>query len=162
VANPKPARTYVAANSAESTSNADAQKSPDFAALSSAGTEQTTASTAVPDEPSWLSYHDAMLISMGVLVFGLAVILISAAKMKKDATPNHVLQLFGMLTTIVLAVFLITTGYTGDQIAPVVGLLGTLAGYMVGRGVSSEIEDTKQPAQPAATAPLLPSIKSGA
>jgi hypothetical protein len=29
--------------------------------------------------------------------------------------------------------FLITAGYTSDQIAPMIGLLGTIAGYLLGK-----------------------------
>ena len=39
-----------------------------------------------------------------------------------------------LITLIIIStLFLITAGYSNDQIAPAIGLLGTIAGYLLGR-----------------------------
>jgi uncharacterized membrane protein len=51
-----------------------------------------------------------------------------------------VLRIFGTILIIMLAVFLVVAGYTDTQIAPVMGLLGTIAGYLLGK----ETKETKE------------------
>lgn len=48
---------------------------------------------------------------------------------------GRVLRLFGMLTMIVLAVFLVVAGSDSQQIAPFTGLTSKLAGHLVVRSV---------------------------
>jgi hypothetical protein len=81
-----------------------------------------------------------------VLFFGLCVMFMSARALIRGIPASAVLRLFGMLTIIVMAVFLIVAGYNTEQVAPVVGLLGTLAGYLVGRSASSEIAERSKAA----------------
>jgi hypothetical protein len=114
----------------------------------------------------WWTADNAMTISASVLVFGLAVMLLSARALIRGIPASAVLRLFGMLTIIVMSVFLIVAGYNTEQVAPVVGLLGTLAGYLVGRSASSDAADRARTA-PATTptspnGPLLPQMKPGA
>ena len=51
---------------------------------------------------------------------------------KKSA--EAILRTFGVTLIITAAVFLVVAGYTEAQIAPVIGLLGAIAGYLLGRG----------------------------
>jgi hypothetical protein len=51
--------------------------------------------------------------------------------MRKSQT-GDVLRLFTVPMVIVAAVFLVVTGFSNEQITPVIGLLGTLAGYVLG------------------------------
>ena len=44
----------------------------------------------------------------------------------------------GLSLIIVAAIFLVVVGYTSEQIAPVMGLLGAIAGYILGSKRSSE------------------------
>ncbi|MDX1617310.1 MAG: hypothetical protein R3224_00890 [Balneolaceae bacterium] len=45
-----------------------------------------------------------------------------------------------MLVTLIItaALFLIAAGFSNDQIASALGLLGTIAGYLLGRGEGEE------------------------
>jgi hypothetical protein len=43
---------------------------------------------------------------------------------------------FGTILIITTSVFLVVAGYSSNQIAPVTGLLGTLAGYLLGKGAA--------------------------
>jgi len=106
-------------------------------AARAAVTQQTPADTP-PGKLPWWSVTDAMTISSSILFFGLFVMLLATRALRQGIAAGLVLRLFGMLTIIVLAVFLVVAGYDSQQIAPVTGLLGTLAGYLVGRSVQEQ------------------------
>lgn len=131
---------------------AQAQENADY--YSKLITAQEVAPTPTPAvKIPWWTADSAMTISACVLVFGLCVMLMSARALLRGIPAAAVLRLFGMLTIIVMSVFLIVAGYNTEQVAPVVGLLGTLAGYLVGRSASSEIADkVKATLGPAANA----------
>jgi len=49
-----------------------------------------------------------------------------------------------IITIIVIgSLFLITAGYSNDQIAPAMGLFGSIAGYLVGRVSKQENNEEK-------------------
>lgn len=71
-------------------------------------------------------------LTISVLAFGLIVIIIMAILVLKQSQTGDVLRLFTVPMVIVAAVFLVVTGFSNAQITPVIGLLGTLAGYVLG------------------------------
>lgn len=78
---------------------------------------------------------DASLVkflTVSVLAFGLIVIGIMAVLVLRKSQTGDVLRLFTVPMVIVAAVFLVVTGFSSSQITPVIGLLGTLAGYVLG------------------------------
>jgi len=75
----------------------------------------------------WLSI--ALLIFGSVVICGIFYILITQ---KKGWGPNAV-QIVSITLLIVAGLFLITAGYSQQQITPIVGLLGTIAGYLLGK-----------------------------
>jgi peptidoglycan/LPS O-acetylase OafA/YrhL len=74
-------------------------------------------------------------LSIGVLVFGILLIGLQVLVMLKMAKgwETHSTRMVGLTLVIVAGLFLITAGYSQDQIAPMVGLLGTIAGYLLGK-----------------------------
>lgn len=89
-----------------------------------------TAKQATQGQP-W----DASLVkflTISVLAFGLIVIVIMAVLVWQKSQTGDVLRLFTVPMVIVAAVFLVVTGFSNSQITPVIGLLGTLAGYVLG------------------------------
>lgn len=74
-------------------------------------------------------------LSVGVLVFGILLIGLQVLVMLKMAKgwETHSTRMVGLTLVIVAGLFLITAGYSQDQIAPMVGLLGTIAGYLLGK-----------------------------
>ena len=96
---------------------------------------------AGPASPIW-DKGLVVTLSMSILVFGIAVILIMAYLISKNTRASYVLRAFGVPLIIVAAIFLVVTGYSQEQIAPVIGLLGTIAGYLLGSKTSeSESRD---------------------
>jgi hypothetical protein len=96
---------------------------------------------------SWWSVTQAMTISSVVLVFGVFVLLLATYLIRIGKNSEPVLRIFGTILIIVISVFLVVAGYTSNQIAPVMGLLGTIAGYLLGKdaGARSEKEPGRDP-----------------
>lgn len=80
-------------------------------------------------------------LTLSVLAFGLLVIITMAVLVIRKSQAGDVLRLFTVPMVIVAAVFLVVTGFSNEQITPVIGLLGTLAGYTL--GVQSQKGDRK-------------------
>jgi hypothetical protein len=83
--------------------------------------------------PSWWSVGDAMTISSAVLIFAVIVLGLTTYVIRAGRNPEAVLRVFGTILIVLAAVFLVVAGYTDTQIAPVMGLLGTIAGYLLGK-----------------------------
>ena len=69
------------------------------------------------------------MIALGVVVIiGLTIFLRT-----KDATPDDLIRGYTITLIITGTMVLICAGYSNDQIAPAMGLFGTIAGYLLGR-----------------------------
>ena len=101
-------------------------------AIQSLTTPAKSATTSVPLQ-SWWSVTNAMTISVVVLVFGFLVLLLATYLIKLGKNTEAVLRIFGTILIVLVAVFLVVAGYTDTQISPVMGLLGTIAGYLLGK-----------------------------
>lgn len=125
---------------------------------------------ATPSVP-WWSVTNAMTISASVLVFGVFTMVIAALMMRRGRSADSTLKMLGTLVIIICAVFLVVAGYSDTQIAPVVGLLGTIAGYLLGKNSTAQDADTRQrdsaasggtrgspPPQPPAAQPVQPAV----
>jgi len=99
---------------------------------------QTTPIKAAPGQaqaaPEWWTNQNAMTMSSIVLIFGIVVISLCAWLMRSSRPSSEaILRVFGTVLIITGALFLVVAGYTDKQMAPVMGLLGTLAGYLLGK-----------------------------
>ena len=84
-------------------------------------------------------------LSFGVLIFGLLVMAIELYLMKVNKFDQNQTIKFLLVTLIITAaLFLIAAGFSNNQIAPAMGLLGTVAGYLLGKGDSSVTNDSSQ------------------
>lgn len=87
-----------------------------------------------PDETRhWTSIEIVLSFSVlvfGAMVFGLQTWLI--VKMPLQWTPNAILRFNGLTLIITGAILLVTAGYSNEQMTPVIGLLGAIAGYLLG------------------------------
>ena len=68
------------------------------------------------------------MVSMGVVSFICMTYLI-----KQNKQPVEILRAFGIPLIVISGSLLIVTGFGSDQISPIIGLLGTIAGYLLGR-----------------------------
>lgn len=90
-------------------------------------------------KPIW-SAQNAMTVSSAVLVYSLIVLALATYLIRLGKSSSSVLRIFGTILIISSSIFLIVAGYTSQQIAPAMGLLGTLAGYLLGKE-SSKIDN---------------------
>jgi hypothetical protein len=90
-----------------------------------------------PSPQATRSGHTAIEIalSLGVLVFGAVIISLEILVMLKRSMYWDIwsFKILGLTLVIVAGLFLIVAGYSQNQAAPMMGLLGTVAGYLLGK-----------------------------
>jgi len=90
-----------------------------------------------PSSQATRSGHTAIEIalSLGVLVFGAVIISLEILVMLKRSMYWDIwsFKILGLTLVIVAGLFLIVAGYSQNQAAPMMGLLGTVAGYLLGK-----------------------------
>ncbi len=83
-------------------------------------------------------------LSFGVLIFGFLVMLIELYMVKANQFDQGQALKFILVTLVITsALFLIAAGFSNNQIASAMGLLGTIAGYLLGRSQSDDAPSTK-------------------
>ena len=88
---------------------------------------------APDNERDWTSIE--IVLSFSLLVFALVLIGIEAYIIKnaqKPWLPMNIVRLIGLTLILCLAAFLVIAGYGKEQISAVIGLLGVIAGYLLG------------------------------
>jgi hypothetical protein len=89
-----------------------------------------------------------VLLGVGALAFGLSVIVLGALLRAKDRIDTSAFfKLAGLALVLAVGLSLIVVGYSQYQIAPMMGLLGTVAGYLLGKGEGAR-RDTARLARP--------------
>lgn len=84
------------------------------------------------------AYDQSFFLSCIVVGFGIFVLVCITYLIRRDKQIETLLRPFGTILIIIASVFLIVAGYSEHQIAPVIGLLGTIAGYILGRNTVNE------------------------
>ena len=83
----------------------------------------------------WMSVEIILTVALLILTAGLAGGVIYLAKTaQKTWSPQSLLRVLGIVLIIPLAVVLVVAGYSEDQIASVIGLMGVAVGYLLGSG----------------------------
>ncbi|BCU77916.1 hypothetical protein [Luteolibacter sp. LG18] len=83
------------------------------------------------------------ILAFTLVLFGLMSWLI----LKGKHAPTILMRTFTVPLVCVMAVILVLVGYSKDQIIPVIGLLGTVAGYLLGRNDSGQPPEHGAPHQ---------------
>jgi hypothetical protein len=109
---------------------------------SSSGAGAVKAKTFLSDFEFWLSAE--------ILLFGLGVVVIEFLLLRKaPVTAEEALRVYAVTLIIVGTLFAITAGFDSNQIAPAMGLFGTIAGYLLGkRAALSEKSEKQRDAEP--------------
>lgn len=85
------------------------------------------------DDIGWMTNKESVLASF-VLMFGAFLAILQAFLMiKREFKAHEIIRLSGLTFIVISTLFIITAGYGAAQIAPAMGLFGTLAGYILGR-----------------------------
>jgi uncharacterized membrane protein YfcA len=78
------------------------------------------------------------ILSVIVLLFGIIVVFLEVYLAKlKVIKSEHILKCIVITLVIVAALVLITAGYSNNQINGITGILGSIAGYLLGKTDSS-------------------------
>lgn len=93
-------------------------------------------------------FDDGLFLSLCLLVFSLFVFALMTYLIRLGKEPDQILKVFGSVLIVVSAVFLIIAGYSEKQIAPVIGLLGTVAGYILGKSAGNHSESNQSSGKP--------------
>jgi uncharacterized membrane protein YfcA len=73
-------------------------------------------------------------LTLAIIGLGVLIILVMALVLRsKNASPDDTTRAFSITLIIIGTMVLISAGYSNDQIAPAMGLFGTIAGYLLGR-----------------------------
>jgi hypothetical protein len=102
---------------------------------------------------SWWSTKNAMTMSFCVLGFGVVVLALATWLIHRGKSTESVLRVFGTILIITSAIFLVVAGYSDTQISPVMGLLGTVAGYLLGKTSRRTDQDSRKLAKLSPTPP---------
>jgi hypothetical protein len=84
---------------------------------------------------SWMSTKEFAL-SVIILLFGLFTLVAEvwlASKVPQTFTLPQLLRLFGVTLIIIGAFLMVVAGFSAQAIGPAMGLLGTIAGYLLGQ-----------------------------
>ena len=114
--------------------------------------EQMNASAAAPEPPEVaidaLSASEAarqtaggadfyslgeLLLTLVILFFGLIAVGVFYAMLRTNKGTPYNLRMFVIIILIFGTLLIVSSAYTTEQIAPVVGFFGTIAGYLLGR-----------------------------
>lgn len=76
-----------------------------------------------------------LYLSLGVLIFGLILIIFTGivAYKKNSGWDQEATRIFAVSVIVTAGLFLMTAGYSDQQVAPMFGLLGTIVGYLLGK-----------------------------
>ena len=96
------------------------------------------AQTAVPVPGSHFLSSTEGELTLAIIGLGVLVILaLSFVLRAKAASADDAIRAYSITLIIVGTMVLICAGYSNDQIAPAMGLFGTVAGYLLGRKAGS-------------------------
>jgi predicted tellurium resistance membrane protein TerC len=97
------------------------------------GNPPPTDESTGPHVVHFLSDYEFWL-TMAVMIFGVFVVVLEYRLLSRvKAAPTDIIRVLAVTLILVGSLFLITAGYSNNQIGPVSGLFGTIAGYLLGK-----------------------------
>lgn len=91
------------------------------------------ASTSASSGARFVSQNEGEL-TLIIVALGIVVILaVSSILWKRASSPDEATRAYALILILIGTMVLICAGYSNDQIAPAMGLFGTVAGYLLGR-----------------------------
>lgn len=79
---------------------------------------------------------------IGVLGFCcFALVMASVLLWRSAANAPQILRVFGIITILGFSALLLVTGYSNEQLTPIVGLFGAIAGYLLGKDIKQNQDE---------------------
>ncbi len=132
----QPDEIELSDTNASQTHNSDQEFGPIESSILS---EKTSGSYNVIIRPrsNWEIY-----LSLGVLAFGLVLIIFTGivALKKNSGWDQEATRIFAVSVIVTAGLFLMTAGYSDQQVSPMFGLLGTIVGYLLGKSSPGRTE----------------------
>ena len=97
--------------------------------LDSVQASAASATLAQPWSPQLVQF--LVIALLGFACIGL--IMATALLWRSSAPPQHVLKIFGLIIILTFSALLLVVGYNNEQLTPIVGLFGAIAGYLLGK-----------------------------
>lgn len=90
---------------------------------------------ARPSDEAPSSSWDANALTVGglILLYGVFITAVSTWLLSRGRNSDEVLRLMAVISAVIVSAFLLVVGYDDKQITPVIGLLGTIVGYLLGK-----------------------------
>lgn len=80
-------------------------------------------------------------LAMSVLGFSvIALIMATVLLWRSNAPAQQVLRIFGVISILGFSALLLVVGYNNEQLTPIVGLFGAIAGYLLGKDPKAKDE----------------------
>lgn len=94
---------------------------------------------------SGLSLHSLGELRLTVLifVFGLIALTVFYLILRNDKSTPFVMRMYVIIILVFGTLLIVSSAYTTQQIAPVVGFFGTIAGYLLGRTDRAQSPETR-------------------
>jgi hypothetical protein len=96
-----------------------------------------TESSGAGAEALW-SEHFVFSLSIGLFLFAIIIFACATYLLHKGTKAWTLLRLFGVLSIIFLTVFVLIVGYSDRQLLPVIGLFGSIVGYLLGKTTAGD------------------------
>ena len=98
----------------------------------------TTVAPGQPWTPDLVQFLSISLLAFSALI----LIMASTLLWRSKASAQDILRVFGILTIIGVSALLLITGYSNDQLTPIIGLFGAIAGYLLGKDSNKKGDET--------------------
>jgi hypothetical protein len=105
---------------------------------------EKTAELEQPWSPSLVTNLAWLILGFTLIVICLATFLLR----KNDANGQMTLKVFGLTLIISMSALLLIVGYGKDQLTPIIGLFGAIAGYLLGKETSGPAAARPAPKEP--------------
>lgn len=74
------------------------------------------------------------ILGISILLFTLIALFLGSILLWRNKSDGiQVLRVLGVLSIVGLSAFLLVVGYSNEQLTPIVGLFGAIAGYLIGK-----------------------------
>jgi hypothetical protein len=105
---------------------------------------EKTAELEQPWSPSLVTNLAWLILGFTLIVVCLATFLLR----KNDVNGQMTLKVFGLTLIISMSALLLIVGYGKDQLTPIIGLFGAIAGYLLGKETSGPAATRPAPKEP--------------